>query len=208
MWEILNAGGWIMWPLVICSVVAMSVTLERLWYLRTEQIVPADLVATVWRRYDRKQGMLDAMDLREIRGNSPLGVVLATGLANRSHGRQAMLDSMEQAGRQVIHGLERYLNTLGTIASVAPYLGLLGSILGMIKVFSSFSAAQGSGNPALLAGGLSEILMTTAAGLGVAIPALMAYRYLQGRVTELALQMENEAVTLVALVHGEREEGF
>lgn len=207
MWELLKAGGWIMWPLGACSVVALSLTIERLWYLQTVSIVPPELVATVWRRYSKKQGLLDALDLREIRSTSPLGQILATGLANRSHGRQAMLESMEQAGRQVVHGMERYLNTLGTIASISPYLGLLGSILGMIKVFANFSVAQGEGQPALLAGGLSEILVATAAGLVVAIPAMMAYRFLQGRITELALQMENEAVTLVALVHGEREEG-
>lgn len=204
MLDIIKGGGLLIWPILICSVVALAIILERLWALRTSRILPAELASTVWTLWRNNQ--LDAGSIRQLALNSPLGTVLAAGLANHKHGREVMQGCIEQAGRQVVHAMERYLNTLGTIASISPYLGLLGSVLGMIKVFAGFSAAHGAGNPAVLAGGLSEILIATAAGLAVAIPSLMFYRYFQGRVNELSMRLEEEAVRLIAVLHGEREE--
>ncbi|UZR28322.1 MotA/TolQ/ExbB proton channel family protein [Methylococcus mesophilus] len=204
MLDIIKGGGLLIWPILICSVVALAIILERLWALRTSRILPAELASTVWTLWRNNQ--LDAGSIRQLALNSPLGTVLAAGLANHKHGREVMQGCIEQAGRQVVHAMERYLNTLGTIASISPYLGLLGSVLGMMKVFAGFSAAHGAGNPAVLAGGLSEILITTAAGLAVAIPSLMFYRYFQGRVNELSMRLEEEAVRLIAVLHGEREE--
>ncbi|MEW6038182.1 MAG: MotA/TolQ/ExbB proton channel family protein [Pseudomonadota bacterium] len=204
MLDIIKGGGLLIWPILICSVVALAIILERLWALRTNRILPAELASTVWTLWRNNQ--LDAGGIRQIALNSPLGSVLAAGLANHKHGREVMQSCIEQAGRQVVHAMERYLNTLGTIASISPYLGLLGSVLGMMKVFAGFAEAHGAGNPAVLAGGLSEILITTAAGLAVAIPSLMFYRYFQGRVNELSMRLEEEAVRLIAVLHGEREE--
>ncbi len=196
--EIFKLGGWMMAPLVICSIVSVAIVLERLWALRTHQVMPADLIPEVYRLH--REGQIDSRTLRSLRISSPLGVILAAALATRTQGREPMRDAVEHAGRQVVHTLERYLNTLGTIASVSPYLGLLGSVLGMMTVFSSFSSAGAQGaiqNPALLAGGISEILMSTAAGLAVAIPSLIFYRYFRGRITELTVRMEEEAMQLI-----------
>lgn len=204
MFEIIKAGGWMMVPIIACSVLSLAIILERLWTLRSEKIVPVHLAPHVWNMYRKHQ--IDGLKLREIRANSPLGEVLAAALANFSHGREAMKESVEQAGRQVVHELERYLNTLGTIASVSPYLGLLGSVLGMIKVFSTFSTEGGIANPSRLAGGISEILIATAAGLAVAIPSLIFYRYFQGRVTELAVRMEDEATQMIDALLGLRSD--
>ncbi|MBM4200599.1 MAG: MotA/TolQ/ExbB proton channel family protein [Gammaproteobacteria bacterium] len=194
-----------MGPIVLCSVVALAIVLERLWALRSSRVMPVQVIPQVRSLCRNKE--IDAVQLRLLRTGSPLGAVLAEGLSQRGRGRAAVKESIEQAGRQVVHSLERYLNTLGTIAAIAPYLGLLGSILGMIKVFSVFSAAQGVSDPALLARGISEILFATAAGLVVAIPSLMFHRYFHGRVNELALRMEDEALHfLSALECGEGSE--
>lgn len=203
MFEIILAGGWVMWPIILCSIVAMAIICERFWALRKEKIMPRQLLAEVWNLYRRNQ--LVAEHLPKMRRNSPLGVVLAAGIKNYPHGREVMKESIEQAGRAVVHQMGRYLNTLGTIAAISPYLGLLGSVLGMIKVFSTFSESTGVGNPMHLAGGISEILITTASGLAVAIPSLMFHRYFEGRVDELALMLEEEALSLIERMHGERE---
>lgn len=204
MFEVIVAGGWVMWPIILCSIVAMGIICERFWSLRTEKVMPRHLGAQVWSLYRKNQ--LDASFVRQMRGESPLGAVLAAGILNYPHGRDVMKDSIEQAGRAAVHHLGKYLNALGTIASISPYLGLLGSVLGMIKVFSTFSESTGVGNPMHLAGGISEILITTASGLAVAIPSLMFHRYFDGRVDELALRLEEEALHLVERMHGEREE--
>ncbi len=204
MLEIIKAGGWLMWPIVACSIVSLAIITERFWALRTSRILPRQLVSQVWNLHKKNQ--LDSVHVRQMKMSSPLGAVLAAGLANHRHGREVMKESLEEAGRQVVHHLERYLTTLGTIAAISPYLGLLGSVLGMIDVFSTFSASGGVSNPTRLAGGISQILIATAAGLTVAIPSLMFYRYFQGRVNELALRMEAEALKLVEIMQGEREE--
>jgi biopolymer transport protein ExbB len=204
VFEIIKSGGWIMVPIIGCSILALAIIVERFWALRTQRIIPPQLLPHIWNLYRKNQ--LDNIQLSNLRSSSPLGTILAAALSSFSEGREAMKESVEQAGRQVVHELERYLNTLGTIASVSPYLGLLGSVLGMIQVFSTFSTAGGIGNPTRLAGGISEILIATAAGLAVAIPSLIFYRYFQGKVIELTMQMEEEAVRLIDALHTVREE--
>lgn len=196
MLEIIKLGGWMMLPLIACSIGAMAIIGERLWALRPRRVMPPDLIARVWDQ--QRKGQIDAVELRNLKTGSPMGAILSAALSSQPRGREAMKESVEQAGRQVVHELERFLNTLGTIASVSPYLGLLGSVLGMMKVFSTFSATGSEiANPARLAGGISEILVATAAGLAVAIPSLIFYRYFQGRVAELTVRMEEEALQLI-----------
>lgn len=202
MWEIIKAGGWVMWPLIGCSVAAMAIVGERLWALRPSRVLPPTLLAQVWTLYRQKQ--LDATRLRQLRGGSPLGTILASGLANYRYGRETMKESLEDAGRQVAHELDRYLNMLGTIALVTPLMGLLGTVFGMIRVFNTVSQG-GAANPSLLAGGIAEALITTAAGLTIAIPSLLFHRYLVGRVDELVVGMEDEALKLVEMIHGMRD---
>lgn len=162
--------------------------------------MPAELIPQVWDLHRNQK--LDAVALRNLKTGSPLGTIVAAALSSQKEGREAMKENVEQAGRQVVHDLERYLNTLGTIASISPYLGLLGSVLGMMKVFATFSSAGSDiANPAQLAGGISEILIATAAGLAVAIPTLIFYRYFQGRVAELTVRMEEEAVELIGALN-------
>lgn len=196
-------------PLLLASVLALAIVIERLWSLRGRRIIPPEVIPEVHRRF--REGRLDSAYLRILRAGSPLGTVLAAAISARALGREAMRDATEHAGRQVTHELERHLNTLGTIASVSPYLGLLGSVLGMIEVFSAFPASAGLEDPARLAGGLSEILVATASGLMVAIPSLILYRFLRGRITELTIRMEEEADHLVVTLHegasGSRREG-
>jgi biopolymer transport protein ExbB len=202
--EIIFAGGWVMWPIIACSIAATGIIGEKFWSLRRQKVMPRQLTVQVWNLYRKNQ--LDPHHIRQLRSGSPLGAVLAAGIANYPHGREIMKESIEQAGRAAVHELGRYLNTLGTIASVSPYLGLLGSVLGMIKVFSTFSASGGIANPLHLAGGISEILITTASGLAIAIPSLMFHRYFESRVDGLALRLEEEALHLIERLHGERED--
>lgn len=194
MLEIVIAGGWVMLPIILCSVVAAAIILERLWTLKPSRVVPRDLSRQVWEWVSGNQ--LNHQHIQELRTSSPLGQILAVGLANRQQDRATMKEVVEDTGRHVVHELERYLNTLGTIAAVSPLLGLLGTVTGMIRTFSALTSG-GAGDPAALAGGISEALITTAAGLMVAIPALIGYRYLRGRVDVLVVQMEKEAIALV-----------
>ncbi len=202
MLELIEAGGWLMLPILACSVVAVAIIAERAYALRRARICPRHLVNQVWRWL--QEGHLDGQRLALLRASSPLGRVLAAALVNRHHSREIMKEAVEEAGQHVVLELERYLNTLGTIASITPLLGLLGTVIGMIQVFTVITT-HGVGNPASLAGGISQALITTAAGLSVAIPALMFYRYFQRRVDELVLAMEQEALKMVEILHGERE---
>lgn len=198
--ELVQAGGWLMIPIIACSIIALAITFERLWALRDSRVAPRGLVTHVWELY-RSDG-LDTDEIHKIRTGSPLGRVLATGLANRNQKRPVMKERVEETGRQVVHQLERYLNTLGTIASVTPLLGLLGTVIGMIKVFNAINV-QGIGNAGVLAGGISEALITTAAGLLVAIPSLMFFRFFRGKVDQLVLRMEEEALKVIDVMHGD-----
>ncbi|MBX2881506.1 MAG: MotA/TolQ/ExbB proton channel family protein [Granulosicoccus sp.] len=194
MWEIVTAGGWLMLPILLCSIVALAIVGERFFTLRLEKVLPDNLVADVWRMASTRQ--LDDEKIRDIQQGSPLGRVLAAGLLNRSQDRDSMKASIEEVGGHVAHELGRYLNALGTIAAVTPLLGLLGTVVGMISVFTNITTV-GVGNPAQLAGGISQALITTAGGLMVAIPALMFYRYFRGRVEGLVVEMEKESLKLV-----------
>jgi len=202
VYELIVAGGWLMIFILLCSVAAVAIAVERFWSLQTKKIAPPNLVAQVWSWYKSKN--LDDNHIEALANNSPLGRVLAAGLVNRHNPREIMKESIEDTGRQVVHDLERYLNTLGTIASVSPLLGLLGTVLGMIKVFSAIMT-HGVGNPSVLAGGISEAMITTAAGLFVAIPTLTLYRYFRGKVDTLVLKMEEEALKMVDVMHGDRD---
>ena len=199
MIEIIRAGGWLMLPIILCSVIALAITLERLWTLQRRRVLPKDLTMRVWEWARDRQ--LDQKHLTILASNSPMGRVLAAGLANRHQSREVMKEIVQDTGRHVVHELERYLNSLGTIAAISPLLGLLGTVIGMVKVFTAITAA-GVGNPGVLAGGISEALITTAAGLSVAIPSLIAYRYLRGQVDALVVDMEKEAMKLVDALHG------
>jgi biopolymer transport protein ExbB len=200
--EIIKAGGLIMWPILLCSIISLAIIGERFWSLRKKRIIPEHLVAKVWQW--QKVGHLDKSRINDLRLGSPLGRILAAGLVNRKHTREVMKESIEEVGRHVAHSLERFLNTLGTIASISPLLGLLGTVIGMIKVFAVITA-HGVGDPSILAEGISEALLTTAAGLSVAIPTLMFHRYFSGRVDELVMIMEQEALKMVEIMHGLRE---
>jgi len=203
VFEIIKSGGWMMLPIILCSIAAMAIIAERFWSLQKKKILPPELVAQVWKL--SRESKLDDVTLRRLKTSSPLGCVLSAGLANRKHGREVMKECIEEAGRQVVHDLDRFLNTLGTIASIAPLLGLLGTVLGMIQVFSAI-VTYGVGNPGVLAGGISVALITTAAGLIVAIPSLAFHRYFERLVDEYVVNMEEEALKLVEILHGNREE--
>lgn len=198
MLEIVIAGGWVMIPIILGSIIAAAIILERLWTLQPGRVVPRDLSRQVWEWVTSNQ--LNHQRIQELRVGSPLGQILAAGLAGRQQERATLKEAVEDTGRHVVHELERYLNTLGTIAAVSPLLGLLGTVTGMIRTFSALTSG-GTGDPAALAGGISEALITTAAGLMVAIPALVAHRYLRGRVDGLVVQMEKEAMALVDALH-------
>ena len=193
-----------MLPILLCSVIALAIVGERFWSLQRKRITPLNLVSQVWQWY--KNDELTDQNIEQLANSSPLGKVLAAGLVNRHHPREIMKESIEDTGRQVVIELERYLNTLGTIASITPLLGLLGTVIGMIKVFAAITA-HGVGNPSVLAGGISEALITTATGLSVAIPSLIFYRYFRGKVDELVLKMEEESLKIVDVMHGDRETG-
>jgi biopolymer transport protein ExbB len=197
MFEIVVAGGIVMVPIILCSILAVAITLERLWTLREQRVVPSELTDNVWQWVENRA--LSDKQVMALQQHSPLGSVLAAGLANRHRERSVMIQAIEDAGRHVAHDMERFLNTLGTIAAVSPLLGLLGTVTGMIRTFKAITVA-GVGNPTAMAGGIAEALITTAAGLLVAIPALFAYRYLRGRVDALVIQMEKESIKLVQAI--------
>jgi biopolymer transport protein ExbB len=198
--EIVTAGGWLMLPILLCSVVALGICIERLITLNKDKISPPHLLARVWTQL--KNNEIDAPGLRSLRMASPLGQIVAAGLGNAHLGRDVMKESIEEAAGHVVHELERYLNTLGTIAAVTPLLGLLGTVMGMIKVFTEIMA-QGTGNASVLAGGISEALITTATGLSVAIPALIMHRYFTGRIDGIVVGLEQETIKLVDALHND-----
>ena len=205
MLEIVQAGGWLMLPIIACSIAAAAIILERLWTLQHNRVLPKELRTQVshWAGYRT----ISPENLQRLHESSPLGQLLAVGLANRHADAETIKQSIEDSGRHVVHELERYLNPLGTIAAITPLLGLLGTVIGMIKVFAAITA-NGVGNPGVLAGGISEALITTAAGLSVAIPALIGYRYLRGRIDGLVVQMEKEAMKFLEGLSATRVAGM
>ena len=197
MLEIILAGGWLMAPIIICSILALTIIAERFWTLRRSRVAPNGLGEQVQDWAARHE--LDRRHIDQLRSESAMGRVLAAALINRNRSRDLIKEAVEDTGRHVVHELERFLNTLGTIAGISPLLGLLGTVIGMIKVFSAI-LAHGVGNANELAGGISEALITTAAGLTVAIPSFFFYRYFKGQVEEYVVSMEEQAINLIEAI--------
>ncbi len=195
-----------MWPLLLCSIIALAIVAERFWTLQKRNVAPAQLLQQV---LDHEKANRVSEDLLKLLvKSSPLGRLFAVGLVNRDHGREIMKEAIEEEGAMVVHELDRYLNTLGTIAAITPLLGLLGTVIGMIQVFTSITPevmSQGIGDPTVLAAGISKALITTATGLSIGIPALMFHRYFKGKVHALTVEMEQQSVKLVEIIQGNRE---
>lgn len=200
MFAIIQAAGWPIWPLLFASVIAVALMIERAMVLRPAKIVPPDLLRRAVAEY-QQSGVNETL-LSRLQSHSPLGRVLAAGMRNAGHSREVMKESIEEAGQAVSHDLGRYLTTLGTIASIAPLMGLFGTMVGMIEIFGASSAV--GNNPQALAHGISIALYNTAFGLVVAIPTMIAYRHFRALVDSLLVQMAQEAVKLVDIMHGDR----
>ncbi|HEX7917289.1 MotA/TolQ/ExbB proton channel family protein [Rudaea sp.] len=194
MLEILMAGGWAMLPILICSAIAIAIILERFWTLRRSSVIPPGLTTQV-REWARNR-QLDPQHVETLRENSPLGEILAAALSVRMRSREIMKERVEDTGRHVVHRLERFLNTLGTIALISPLLGLLGTVFGLIRMFFAVMVS-GVGDPLKMAGGIGEALVCTAAGLCVAIPAYFFHRYFRGLVTDYVVDMEKDVIVLM-----------
>jgi biopolymer transport protein ExbB len=192
--EIILAGGWLMVPILLCSTLAVAIIIERFWTLRNSKVLPEGLSGTVEDWAARHE--LDGRHIEQLRRESPLGRIYAAALVNRQRSREVIKEAVEDTGRHVVHDLERFLNTLGTIAGISPLLGLLGTVVGMIKVFSAIMIS-GVGDANVLAGGISQALITTAAGLTVAIPSYFFYRFFRGMVAEYVISMEEKAIRLI-----------
>ncbi|ACT49885.1 MULTISPECIES: MotA/TolQ/ExbB proton channel family protein [Methylovorus] len=201
MWEIILAAGWPIWPLIIASIIAVAIIVERLWALRAELIAPSNLLPEVQRWLG--QGGVNKETLIKLQQHSLLGQIFASALANVDSSREVMKEAIEESGRAVAHKLEKYLTTLGTIATVSPLLGLLGTVIGMVELFGAFTAT--GHDVAQFARGISVALYNTAGGIVVAVPAMIFYRYFRGKVDGLIVEMEQQAVKLVELIHGERK---
>ena len=190
-------------PILLCSVIAVAIVVERSWTLRHNKVIPKKLLNGIWTLLNNEA--LTDKHISEIENGSPLGRVLAAGLINRHLSRDLIRQSIEENGRHVVHEMERFMSTLGTIATIAPLLGLLGTVIGMIRVFTAITVI-GIGDPTQLAGGISEALITTAAGLTVAIPSLIFHRHLKRKIDELVVAMEQEAMKLVEFLQGDRKQ--
>jgi biopolymer transport protein ExbB len=200
VWEIILAAGWPIWPLIFASVIALAIIVERTWALRSEIIAPSNLLPEVQKWMG--QGVVNKESLAKLESHSLLGKIFASALANEKNSREVMKESIEETGRAVAHSLEKYLSTLGTIATVAPLLGLLGTVIGMVELFGAFT--NSGHDVAQFARGISVALYNTAAGIVVAVPAMIAYRYFRTKVDALLLDMEQQAIKLVEILHGER----
>lgn len=194
MLEILQSGGWVMFPLVLASIVLVGITLERFWSLRRSAVIPPKLGAEV--RAWARSAKIEREHLEKLRTNSPLGAVLAAVVAHRQRSREVIRQHAEDTGRQVVHRLGKYLNALGTIATISPLLGLLGTVSGLIRMFLVITKA-GIGDANALAGGIGEALVATAAGLVVAVLGYLFHRYFRGKVADLAVDLEREVAMLV-----------
>ncbi|HOI53185.1 MAG TPA: MotA/TolQ/ExbB proton channel family protein [Azonexus sp.] len=201
MFEIVKAAGWPIWPLLLASVISMALIIERLISLRRGKIVPAGLLQRAVGEFRR--GADNGKLLDELDRHSPLGRVLAAGLRNVNNSREVMKESIEEAGSAVAHELNRYLTTLGTIASISPLMGLFGTVIGMIEIFGS--QAPGTGNPQQLAHGISIALYNTGFGIFIAIPSLIFWRHFRALVDGFVVEMEQQAVRLVEVMHGDRK---
>ncbi|MFL9709112.1 MotA/TolQ/ExbB proton channel family protein [Methylobacillus sp. Pita1] len=204
MWEIIKAAGWPIWPLIFASIVAVAIIIERLIALREQQIVPKALLPEVQNWLGQGRAGVTVEALSRLEKHSMLGHVFASALKNLGAPREVMKEAVEESGRAVAHRLEKYLTTLGTIATVAPLLGLLGTVIGMVELFGAFTAT--GHDVAQFARGISVALYNTAGGIVVAVPAMIFYRYFRGKIDGFIVEMEQEAVKLVEIIHGERKE--
>jgi biopolymer transport protein ExbB len=200
VFSIIQAAGWPIWPLLMASIIALALVFERSIALRSSRVNPKGLLRRVIIEF--QQGSLNEKLVADLERHSPLGQVLASGLRNVNASREVMKESIEEAGRAVTHELERYLSTLGTIASVSPLMGLFGTVIGMIEIFGA--QAPSGHDPLQLAHGISIALYNTAFGLLVAIPSLLFWRMFRSRVDSLVIEMEQQAIKLVEVVHGDR----
>ena len=201
MFSIILAAGWPIWPLLLASIIAVALIIERAAVLRRTKIVPPGLLASVVGDF-RQVGVNEEV-LKRLEAHSPLGRVFAAGLRNVKSSREVMKEAIEEAGRGVAHELGRYLNSLGTIASISPLMGLFGTVVGMIEIFGSPTSS--GNNPQALAHGISVALYNTGFGLVIAIPSMIFYRHFRATVDGLVIEMEVQAVKLVELVHGDRK---
>ncbi len=201
MLDIIKSAGWPIYPLLLASIIAVALIIERLIVLRKSKVLPASLLPEVLSLYKSKQVTDDV--IAKVEANSPLGRVLAAGLRNDKSSRYVMKEAIEEAGRIVTHELERFLNGLGTIATAAPLMGLFGTVVGMIEIFGSQSPS--GTNPQALAHGISVALYNTGFGILIAIPALIFYRYFRAKVEDFVVEMEQSAIKLLDLAHGERK---
>lgn len=200
MFAIIQAAGWPIWPLLFASVIAVALIIERATVLRRVKILPPGILQGVIAEY-RQNGVSEAL-INKVENDSPLGRVLASGIRNAKSSREVMKDSIEESGRGVAHDLERYLTTLGTIATIAPLMGLFGTVVGMIEIFGSPTAS--GNNPQALAHGISVALYNTGFGLVIAIPSMIAYRHFRAQIDGFLIEMEEEAIKLVEMIHGDR----
>ena len=200
MFALVEAAGWPIWFLIVASVIAVALIAERLMTLRSKKIAPAELFNEVVQEL-KQRGVSDAM-LSRLEAESPLGRIFAAGLKNIKSPSIVMKESIEEAGRAAAHELERFLTTLGTIASISPLLGLFGTMVGMIEIFGVQNTGENA--PAALAHGISIALYNTAFGLMVAIPSMIFYRHFRAKVDGLTIEMEQQAIKLIEIIHGAR----
>lgn len=200
MLEIIKAAGWPIWPLIIASIISLAIIGERFWALRREVVAPSNLLPEVQKWLG--QGGVTKETLNKLENHSMLGSVFASAMSSAKSSREVTKESIEETGRAVAHKLERYLPILGTIATVAPLLGLLGTVIGMVELFGSFT--NSGHDVAQFARGISVALYNTAAGIIVAVPSMIAYRYFRSKVDDLLVDMEQQAIKLVEIIHGER----
>ena len=203
MLEIIKAAGWPIYPLILASIVAIAIIVERFWTLRNEVIAPSNLLPEVKKWL--AQGGVTKETCEKLQAHSLLGEIFASALLNATSSREIIKESIEESGRAVAHKLEKHLSTLGTIATVSPLLGLLGTVIGMVELFGAFNAAGSGQDVAQFAKGISVALYNTAGGIVVAVPAMISYRYFRAKVDGLIVEMEQQAIKLVEIIHGERK---
>lgn len=201
MWNLIQAAGWPIWPLIIASVISLAIIGERFWSLRVDLVAPKSLLNEV--QATLQQGGITKDACARLENHSPLGEIFASALRNVNSSREVMKESIEETGRAVVHKLERYLTTLGTIATVSPLLGLLGTVIGMVELFGAFTAT--GHDVAMFARGISVALYNTAMGIVVAVPSMIFYRHFRSKVDGLIVEMEQEAIKLVEIIQGERK---
>ncbi len=201
MWDIIDAAGWPIWPLIFASVIALAIIIERIWSLRENIIAPNNLLSEVQKMITKEGVRKEA--IQSLQNHSMLGEIFASALNNYNSSSEVIKEAIEETGRAVNHKLERYLSTLATIATVAPLLGLFGTIIGMVELFSSFTSS--GHDVAVFARGISIALYNTAGGIVVAVPAMIAYRFFRSKIDNLVVEMEQQAIKLVEIIQGKRK---